>query len=53
MSMLRTLARRDQITDIVHLHSAPTEADVMFAAELADLERGARRLPAAAAVHPH
>jgi len=39
MSMLRTLARRDQITDIVHLHSAPTESDVMFGAELADLHR--------------
>ena len=38
MSMLRTLARRDQITDIVHLHSAPTESDVMFAAELAELQ---------------
>jgi stearoyl-CoA 9-desaturase NADPH oxidoreductase len=37
MSMLRTLARRDQITDIVHLHSAPTESDVMFAAELQEL----------------
>lgn len=37
MSMLRTLARRDQITDIVHVHSAPTESDVMFAAELAEL----------------
>lgn len=39
MSMLRTLARRDQITDIVHLHSAPTESDVMFASELAELAR--------------
>ena len=39
MSMLRTLARRDQITDVVHLHSAPTESDVMFAAELAELAR--------------
>ena len=39
MSMLRTLARRDQFTDVVHLHSAPTESDVMFAAELADLSR--------------
>jgi ferredoxin-NADP reductase len=38
MSMLRTLARRDQVTDIVHLHSAPTESDVMFAAELAELQ---------------
>ena len=35
MSMLRTLARRDQVTDIVHLHSAPTESDALFAAELA------------------
>ena len=39
MSMLRTLSRRDQITDIVHLHSAPTESDLMFADELAALER--------------
>ena len=39
MSMLRTLARRDQITDVVHLHSAPTESDVMFGAELAELAR--------------
>jgi stearoyl-CoA 9-desaturase NADPH oxidoreductase len=39
MSMLRTLARREQITDVVHLHSAPTESDVMFAAELAELAR--------------
>ena len=39
MSMLRTLARRDQITDVVHLHSAPTESDVMFAAELATMQR--------------
>jgi ferredoxin-NADP reductase len=37
MSMLRTLARRDQITDVVHIHSAPTESDVMFGAELAEL----------------
>ncbi|MDN8943602.1 nitric oxide dioxygenase, partial [Staphylococcus aureus] len=29
MSMLRTLVRRNQIGDIAHLHSAPTEADVM------------------------
>ncbi|KUI31132.1 stearoyl-CoA 9-desaturase [Mycobacterium sp. IS-1496] len=38
MSMLRTLVRRDQITDVVHVHSAPTDADVMFGAELAALE---------------
>lgn len=40
MSMLRTLVRRDQIGGpghIVHVHSAPTEDDVMFAAELAEL----------------
>ena len=38
MSMLRTLARRDQVTDVVHLHSAPTESDVMFAAEMAQMQ---------------
>lgn len=37
MSMLRTLARRNQIGDVVHVHSAPTESDVMFANELARL----------------
>ncbi len=37
MSMLRTLQRHDQITDIVHVHSAPTESDVMFADELKQL----------------
>jgi ferredoxin-NADP reductase len=37
MSMLRTLARRDQITDITHVHSVPTESDVMFGAELTAL----------------
>jgi ferredoxin-NADP reductase len=39
MSMLRTLVRRDQITDVVHLHSAPTAADVMFGGELEQLAR--------------
>lgn len=39
MSMLRTLVRRDQITDVVHLHSTPTESDMMFAAELDELHR--------------
>lgn len=39
MSMLRTLVRRDEITDVVHLHSAPTAEDVMFGGELADLAR--------------
>lgn len=39
MSMLRTLVRRDQVTDVIHLHSAPTADDVMFAAELDQLGR--------------
>ena len=53
MSMLRTMARRDQLggqersdsgeisggSDVVHLHSAPTPDEVMFAAELAELGR--------------
>jgi ferredoxin-NADP reductase len=38
MSMLRTLARRQQITDIIHLHSAPTQSDVLFLSELQALE---------------
>jgi ferredoxin-NADP reductase len=37
MSMLRTLVRRGQITDVLHLHSAPTAGDVMFGSELAEL----------------
>lgn len=40
MSMLRTLLRRNQIRDVEHLHSAPTESDVMFGAELAALAAG-------------
>ncbi len=52
MSMLRTLVRRDQITDIVHVHSAPTESDVLFGQELAALHDDASRLPAAVAQHP-
>jgi len=40
MSMLRTLARRNGIGGpghVVHVHSAPTESDVMFGRELAAL----------------
>ena len=37
MSMLRTLARRGQIADVVHVHSSPTAADVLFGDELAGL----------------
>ncbi len=39
MSMLRTMARREGLRDVVHVHSAPTAEEVMFAAELADLGR--------------
>lgn len=39
MSMLRTMQRRNQIRDVVHLHSAPTAADLMFSAELTGLAR--------------
>jgi len=39
MSMLRTMRRRKTIGDIVHIHSVPTVADVMFAGELATLGR--------------
>jgi ferredoxin-NADP reductase len=37
MSMLRTLVRRNQIGDITHVHSAPSNSDVMFGAELTAL----------------
>jgi stearoyl-CoA 9-desaturase NADPH oxidoreductase len=39
MSMLRTLDRHEQIGDVVHVHSAPTESDVIFADELAGLAK--------------
>jgi ferredoxin-NADP reductase len=42
MSMLRTLVRRDQITDVIHMHSAPTATDVLFGAELEQLARDHR-----------
>ena len=35
--MLRTLVRRGQLGDVAHVHSAPTEADVLFAEELSEL----------------
>jgi ferredoxin-NADP reductase len=37
MSMLRALARRDALDDVVLLHSARTSDDVIFGAELRDL----------------
>jgi stearoyl-CoA 9-desaturase NADPH oxidoreductase len=39
MSMLRTLVRHDQVTDVIHVHSAPTASDVMFGEELDQLAR--------------
>lgn len=38
MAMLRTFQSRGQQADIVHIHSAPTEADVIFRDELRELE---------------
>ncbi|GJF07975.1 stearoyl-CoA 9-desaturase [Mycolicibacterium cyprinidarum] len=37
MSMLRTLVRRGQLGDVMHVHSAPAPADVLFAEELSQL----------------
>ncbi|MDV7084848.1 ferredoxin reductase [Rhodococcus sp. IEGM 248] len=37
MAMLRTMNRRGQLPDVFHVHSAPTDADVMFADELTRL----------------
>ncbi|HEX7354216.1 MAG TPA: ferredoxin reductase [Mycobacteriales bacterium] len=39
MAMLRTLDRRGRTPDVVLLHSAPTEADVLFRAELQAMHR--------------
>ncbi len=38
MSMLRELARAEELTDAVHLHSAHDEADVIFGKELRHLD---------------
>lgn len=37
MSMLRAMDRRDNFTDVIHVHSARTAEDVMFGAELTAL----------------
>jgi ferredoxin-NADP reductase len=37
MSMLRTLVRREHLSDVLHLHSAPTPTEMLFASELAEL----------------
>jgi ferredoxin-NADP reductase len=39
MSMLRSIARRGALDDVVHLHSARTEDDVIFGAQLRELAR--------------
>jgi ferredoxin-NADP reductase len=39
MSMIRSLAHRDRLGDVVLLHSAREPADVIFGRELRDLER--------------
>ena len=39
MSMLRSLARRDAIDDVVHVHSARSEDRVIFAERLAAIDR--------------
>ncbi len=38
MSMLRSLAHRDALGDVVHVHSARTPEDIIFAARLAELD---------------
>jgi len=40
MSMLRSIARAGKLEDVVHLHSARTEAEVIFARELRELAAG-------------
>lgn len=37
MSMLRTMVGRQELPDVVHVHSAPTDDDVMFGTELREL----------------
>ena len=37
MSMLRAMDRRDAVTDVVHIHSARSAEEVMFATELTEL----------------
>jgi ferredoxin-NADP reductase len=39
MSMLRSIDRGEGLTDVVHLHSARTAQDVIFGAELRDLDQ--------------
>jgi stearoyl-CoA 9-desaturase NADPH oxidoreductase len=39
MSMLRSLARRDAIADVVHIHSARSDDRVIFGERLAEIDR--------------
>jgi len=39
MSMLRSLDRRDAVDDVVHLHSARDEDDVIFGEQLRDIDQ--------------
>lgn len=38
IGMLRSMDTRGRMPDVIHVHSAPTAEDVMFGAELADLD---------------
>jgi ferredoxin-NADP reductase len=40
MSMLRSIAARGQIKDVVHVHSAHSAGEVIFGRELSELQRG-------------
>lgn len=40
MAMLRSMNQRGQTSDVVHIHSAPSAADVIFHDELQELNRG-------------
>ena len=51
MSMIRDLARRDELDDVVLLHSARNPDDVIFGAELRRLAAKHAGLPAARAAH--
>ena len=51
MSMLRSIDRGGEFTDVVHLHSARTTDDVIFGAQLRDLDQRNPGFPAARAAH--
>ena len=51
MAMLRTMGRRGDLPDVVHIHSAPTAEDVMFGDEIAELHEATTRRSSATSVH--